>query len=124
MAVFSVACRNQYPNNDNNPISGGCISRVRRRRPRVLLKRRPFKVDSDVEIDQSSHDLHEDSLPSTPPAEVAASIYSDSGIPDFLTGTLTGTLDGEVNEVVETVTILLDYGASVYHQDKKGMSLF
>jgi ankyrin repeat protein len=37
-------------------------------------------------------------------------------------GTLTGTLDGEDNEAVETVTILLEHGADVNHADKEGMT--
>ncbi len=39
-----------------------------------------------------------------------------------LAGTLSGTLEGDDYESVETVTILLEYGACVNHQDKEGMT--
>lgn len=118
VAVLSVACRTQSHNNPPSGANGG--NSVRRRRPRVLLKRRPSKINSDDALDPTGHDLRDTS---SPPTEVsAASIYSDSGITGTLTGTMTGTLDGEDNEAVETVTILLEYGASVNHQDKEGMT--
>lgn len=104
VAVLSVACRTQ-PN--NHAPTGS----VRKRRPRVLLKRRPSKIDSeDVQ----------DSRETSPPELVPT--LPDASLNGTLSGTLSGTLDGEDNEAVETVTILLEYGASVNHQDKEGMT--
>ena len=72
----------------------------RRRTPRVS-KRRPSQNAESVDAE---------------PTEIPTGGGGGGG------GTLTGTLDGEDNEAVETVTILLEHGADVNHADKEGMT--
>ena len=109
VAVLSVACRVTEQ------------AARRSRRPRTvstgqrMMKRRPSKVDSE---NPGASPMANDSAGAADANLRGPVPPSESSAP----GTLSGTLDGDDYEAVETVTILLEYGASVNHQDKEGMT--
>lgn len=101
VAVLSVACRTDAPARRH---------RSRRATPRFSggSKRRPSHPQADATATAA---------PPPPPEESSEILSEHQSV-----GTLTGTLDGEDNEAVETVTILLEHGADVNHADKEGMT--